>query len=201
MSGGLVFLSLSEFSTVYKVDVDVFLELSCFFNDPVDVGNLISGSSTVSKSSLNMWKFMVHMLLKPGLENFEHYFASMWDESNMETYIAAAAAAKSLQSCPTLCDPIDSSPPGSPVPRILQARTLEWVAISFSNAWKWKVKGIFQARVLEWGATAFSGKLTLPYVKYIGNGSFLYAWGNSNRGSVTTQRGGMGREMGGGFKK
>ena len=53
---------------------------------------------------------------------------------------AAAAAAKSLQSCPTLCDPTDSSPPGSPIPRILQARTLEWVAISFSNAWKWKVK-------------------------------------------------------------
>ena len=54
--------------------------------------------------------------------------------------LAAAAAAKSLQSCPTLCDPIDGSPPGSPVPEILQARTLEWVAISFSNAWKWKVK-------------------------------------------------------------
>ena len=55
-------------------------------------------------------------------------------------YIAATAAAKSLQSCPTLCDPIDGSPPGSPIPGILQARTLEWVAISFSNAWKWKVK-------------------------------------------------------------
>ena len=55
--------------------------------------------------------------------------------------IHAAAAAKSLQSCPTLCDPTDSSPPGSPIPWILQARTLEWVAISFSNAWKWKVKG------------------------------------------------------------
>ena len=54
---------------------------------------------------------------------------------------AAAAAAKSLQSCPTVCDPIDGSPPGSPVPGTLQARTLEWVAISFSNAWKWKVKG------------------------------------------------------------
>ena len=53
---------------------------------------------------------------------------------------AAAAAAKSLQSCPTLCDPIDGRPPGSPVPRVLQARTLEWVAISFSNVWKWKVK-------------------------------------------------------------
>ena len=55
--------------------------------------------------------------------------------------VSAAAAAKSLQSCPTLCDPIDGSPPGSPVPGILQARTLEWIAISFSNAWKWKVKG------------------------------------------------------------
>ena len=91
-----------------------------------------------------------------------------------------AAAAKLLQSCLTLCDPIDGSPPGSPVPGILQARTLEWVAISFSNAWKWKNKvkllsrvwllatppgsppgpsihGIFQARVLEWGAIAFYG--------------------------------------------
>ena len=63
---------------------------------------------------------------------------------------AAAAAAKSLQSCPTLCDPIDSSPPGSPVPGILQARTLEWVAISFSNAWKWKVtvKSLSRVRLL-----------------------------------------------------
>ena len=57
-----------------------------------------------------------------------------------KTIALTAAAAKSLQSCPTLCDPIDSSPPGSPIPGILQARTLEWVAISFSNAWKWKVK-------------------------------------------------------------
>ena len=59
---------------------------------------------------------------------------------NTKEIKAVAAAAKSLQSCPTLCDPIDGSPPGSPVPGILQARTLEWVAISFSNAWKWKVK-------------------------------------------------------------
>ena len=61
----------------------------------------------------------------------------MW---KMPLYPAASAAAKSLQSCPTLCDPMDSSPPGSPVPGILQARTLEWIAIAFSNAWKWKVK-------------------------------------------------------------
>ena len=99
------------------------------------------------------------------------------------------AAAKSLQSCPILCNPIDGSPPGSPVPGILQARTLEWVAISFSNTWKWKVKGkslshvwllatsmdcslpsssfhgILQARVLEWGATAFSIYYIYMYLK------------------------------------
>ena len=62
---------------VNKAEVDVFLELSCFLYDPVDVGNLISGSSAFSKSSLSIWKFSVHILLKPGLENFEHYFASM----------------------------------------------------------------------------------------------------------------------------
>ena len=62
---------------VNKAEVDAFLELSCFLNDPVDFGNLISGSSAFSKISLNIWKFMVHILLKSGLENFEHYFASM----------------------------------------------------------------------------------------------------------------------------
>ena len=62
---------------VNKAERDVFLELSCFFYDPMDVGNLIYISSVFSKSSLNIWKFMVHVLLKPGLENFEHYFASM----------------------------------------------------------------------------------------------------------------------------
>ena len=65
------------FGIVNKAEIDVFLELSCFFNDSADVGNLISGSSAFSKSSLNIWKFMVHILLKLGLENFEHYFASM----------------------------------------------------------------------------------------------------------------------------
>ena len=62
---------------VIKAEVDAFLELSCFFDGPKDVGNLISGSSAFSKSSLNIWKFPVHLLLKPGLENFEHYFTSM----------------------------------------------------------------------------------------------------------------------------
>ena len=70
------------FGIVNKAEVDVFLELSCFFNDPADVGNLISGSSAFSKSSLNIWKFTVHISLKPGLENFEHYFTSVWDECN-----------------------------------------------------------------------------------------------------------------------
>ena len=112
-----------------------------------------------------------------------HFFPSNLDSSlrilHFNTEYAAVVAAKLLQLCPTLCDPIDGSSPGSPVPGILQARTLEWVAISFSNAWKWKVKGkllsrvwllatpwtaayqarpslVFQARVLEWGAIAFS---------------------------------------------
>jgi len=66
-----------SFGVVSEAEVDVFLELSCFFYDPMDVGDLISGSSAFSKSSLNIWKFSVHILLKPCLENFEHYFASL----------------------------------------------------------------------------------------------------------------------------
>ena len=73
----IVINTVKDFGIVNKAEVDVFLELSCFFYDPVDVGNLISGFSVFSKSSLNIWKFMVHKLLKPGLENFELYFASM----------------------------------------------------------------------------------------------------------------------------
>ena len=110
-------------------------------------------------------------------------FSSSLKVSGSLHVISIDSAAKSLLSCPTLWDPIDGSPPGSPIPGILQARILEWVAISFSNAWKWKVKsevaqscptlsdpmdcslpassihGIFQARVLEWGAIAFSRNL------------------------------------------
>ena len=70
----LVIHIVKGFGIVNKVEVDVFLELSCFFDDPVNVGNLISGSSAFSKSSLNIWQFLVHVLLKPGLEIFEHYF-------------------------------------------------------------------------------------------------------------------------------
>ena len=110
---------------------------------------------------------------------FREGMAAEWPNGNLCVCMVAAAAGKSLQSCLTLCDPKDGSPPGSPIPGILQARTLEWAAISFSNAWKWKVKvkslqscptlsdpmdcslpgssihGIVQARVLEWGAIAF----------------------------------------------
>ena len=68
---------VKAFSIITEAEVDVFLELSCFFNHPTDVGNLISVSSAFSESSLNIWKFTVHLLLKPGLENFEYYFASV----------------------------------------------------------------------------------------------------------------------------
>ena len=69
--------TVKGFGIVNKAKIDIFLKFSCFFDDSSDVGNLISGSSAFSKSSLNIWNFTVHMLLKPGLENFEHYFASM----------------------------------------------------------------------------------------------------------------------------
>ena len=92
MSGSLVFPLLEEFSRVCcdphsqrlvnKAEVDVFLQLSCFFDDLMVIGNLTSGSSAFSKSSLNIWNFTVHLLLKPVLENFEHHFASVWDDCN-----------------------------------------------------------------------------------------------------------------------
>ena len=74
--------TVKGFGRVNRAEIDVFLELSCFFHDPADVGNLIFGSSAFFKTSLNIWKFMVHILLKSGLENFEHYFTSVWDECN-----------------------------------------------------------------------------------------------------------------------
>ena len=135
-----------------------------------------------------IWPLVPLPFLNPawtsGSSRFTYYWSLAWRilsitllACEMKCALAAAAAAKSLQSCPTLCDPIDGCPPGSPVPGILQARILEWGAIAFSNAWKWKMKvkscltlsdpmdgsppgssihGILQARVLEWAAIAFS---------------------------------------------
>ena len=84
--------TVKGFAIVNKAEVDIFLEFSCFFCDPADVGNLIFGSSAFLKSSLNIWKFLVHVLLKPGLENFEHYFTSVW----------ASLAAQRLKCLPAM---------------------------------------------------------------------------------------------------
>ena len=137
--------------------------------------------------SRTLWEFE-HWYLSPvsNRQSVKYFLLNYSEEINQPLslerryFAAATAAAKSLQSCPTLCDPIDSSPPGPAVPGILQARTLGWVAISFSNAWKVKsesevaqscltlsdpmncslpgssIHGIFQARVLDWGTIAFS---------------------------------------------
>ena len=78
----VVIHTVKGFGIVNKAEIDVFLELSCFLDDPVDVGSLISGSSAFSKTSLNIWKFTIHVLLKPDLDNFEQYFTSVWDECN-----------------------------------------------------------------------------------------------------------------------
>ena len=85
------------FGIVNKAEIDVFLELSCFLDVPTDIGNLISGSSAFSKASLNIWKFSFHILLKPGLENFELYFAGVWDE-------CSCAVVPALFGIAFLCD-------------------------------------------------------------------------------------------------
>ena len=113
--------TVKGFGIVNKAEIDGFLELSCFFDDPVDVGNFISGSSAFSKTSLNIWNFTVHILL-----------CLAW--RILSITLVVCATTKSLHSCPTLCDPTDSSPPGSAVPGILQVRMLECVTIPFSNA-------------------------------------------------------------------
>ena len=92
----VVIHTVKGFSVINKTRVDAFLEFSCFFYDPPDVGSLISGPSAFSKSSLNIWNFLVHVLLKPGLKNFEHYFANMWNECN------CAVVLNILWHCPCL---------------------------------------------------------------------------------------------------
>ena len=101
----IVIHAVKGFGLVNKEEVDVFLELSHFINDPVDVGNLISGSSAFSKSILNIWKVTVHVLLKPGLENFEHYFTSVWDECNCAViwaFFGIAVLCEQTQDIPLL---------------------------------------------------------------------------------------------------
>ena len=109
----------------------------------------IETSLKAQVSHMKMWlkyllsSFILYYFLSPNSHLWTHEYLDQSTEENSSLYykwLYMLCAAKSLQSCPTLCDPIDGSPPGSPIPGILQARTLEWVAISFSNAWKWKVK-------------------------------------------------------------
>ena len=107
------------FDVINKAKVDVFLELSCFFDGQTDAGNLLSGFSAFSKSSLNIWKFSIHVLLKPGLENFEHYFASV-----CFCWCCQVASVVSDSVRPHI-----RQPTRLPVPGILQARTLEWVPL------------------------------------------------------------------------
>ena len=92
----VVIHTVKDFGVVSKAEVDISLEFSWFFYDPVDIGTLISGSSTFSKSSLHIWKFTVHIMLKPGLDNFEHYFASMWDEFNSAVNCVMSSIEQSL---------------------------------------------------------------------------------------------------------
>ena len=99
----VVIHTVKGFGIVNKAEIDVFLELSCFFDDPTDVANLISGSSAFSQSSLNIWKFTVHILLKPGLEDFEHYFASMWSECRCAVVWTFFGIAFLWESCTGIC--------------------------------------------------------------------------------------------------
>ena len=132
----IVIHTVKGFGIVNEAKIDVFLEFPCFFSDPAYVDNLTFGFSAFSNSSLNIWNFMVHVLLKPRLENFEHYFTSM---------CCCCCCIALLMS--DSVRPHRWQPTRLPVPGILQTRTLEWVAISFSNAWKWKVKGKLLSRV------------------------------------------------------
>ena len=115
----VVIHTVRGFSVVIETEVDTFLELSFFFYDARDVGSLSSGSSVFSKSNLYIWKFSVHILLKPSLEDFEHYFAYMWNEHSCTVVWTFFGT--------------DCGLPGSSVHGILQARILEWVAIAFSR--------------------------------------------------------------------
>ena len=175
-------------SRVLEWSAFAFSELKWWANAKCSKVNHLKGlqvqRNSIWQLKITAYQNKSHLQDKSSVICFQHFihavlivFIFFTFELIIRLWMSAAAAAKSLQSCPTLCDPIDGSPSGSAVPGILQARTLEWVAISSSNAWKWKwsrsvvsscsdpmdcsppvssVRGIFQAKVLEWGATAFS---------------------------------------------
>ena len=186
----VVIHTVKGFGIVNRAEVDIFLELSCFLDEPTDVGNLISGSSAFSKSSLNIWNFMVHVLLKPGLENLEHYFTSVWDECSCAVVWAFLDIAflwdwnenwafpvlwpllrkwsEVTQLCPTLCNPMNYSLPSSYVHGIFQVRILEWVAISFSRGYSqprdWtQVSHIVGRRFTIWATREVSFPNLLAY--------------------------------------
>ena len=118
----LVIHTVKGFGIINKTEIDVSLELSYFFDDPTDVGSLISGSSAFSKSSLNIWKFMVHVLLKPGLENFDRYFTSVWDECNCTVVWAFFGTAVLWD-----CNEKWPFPVLWPLLKVYKQKMLEWV--------------------------------------------------------------------------
>ena len=196
---------VSKNSTTIRKYVDVSPNCHCFFPPSMSHEQLLCDCvclSEINGSEQCMWnlifgfisfkKCLFHRLFEDLLCG-QHWIVGETKEignrsTNHGSHTQSAAAAKLLQSCPTLCNPIDGSPPCSPVPGILQARTLQWVAISFSNVWKWKVKvkslsrvrllatpwtasppgsyvhGISQTRVLEWGTIAFSKGSLVGYI-------------------------------------
>ena len=148
--------TVKGFGIVNKAEIDVFLELSCFFDDPADVGNLISGSSTFSETSLNIWKFTVHILLKPGLENFEHYFTREWDECNcvvVWTFTLSGDKGKVKESKIWSTQPLTPGhSAGSPWEQTALLRTLHKAG---TEDWMWPGA----TRVLpSWGSKDFHGK-------------------------------------------
>ena len=145
----VVIHTVKGFGIVNKAEVDGFLELSCFSDDPTAVGNLISGSSAFSKSSLNIWKFPVHILLKSGLQNFEHYFASVWNECSCAvvwTFFGIAFLCDSLalpHNAPNIAPDLPVSVQASPVEAWVDGRLLQG-----RRHWVWqRVLGTFWRRL------------------------------------------------------
>ena len=126
----IVIHTVKGFGIIRKAEIDVFLELSCFFDDPADVGNLISGSSAFSKTNLNIWKFTLHLLLKPGLEDFGHYFISMWHLPkyihmylNMYTYMPIWEISQMAQRVKNL-------------PAMQKTQEMEVQSLDWENPWR-----------------------------------------------------------------